>query len=374
MAKSPRITGLCCLAGAIVAIFMACAGCGTTKFTDTSRSATEQLLITDAMDRAVSRLDFRALAGKTAYIDTTALKRITDWEYLVSCIRQHMLANGCLVMDAKEEADYILEVRAGAVGTDRHDLLYGVPSVNVPTVFSGFGLPSQIPEMPIIKKTDQRGVVKVSLFAYNRNTGRPVWQSGAVPEESDAKAVWVLGAGPFQRGKIYDGMTFAGRKIDIPLIDVYRDDPENVSVADEAYFVEPKAPAVEVAEKPNPPEQPQAAAKPAEPAGGPSVVTAAHTAPAAPAAGPTPGETAPAANPPKANPLGENPAAVPAPNPPAEGKQPLQEAGQAAAAGSGELMPEHAASGTPLGRSSRLDIQRLLLDPAGPVTVPVIPE
>ncbi|MGI6418700.1 MAG: DUF6655 family protein [Thermoguttaceae bacterium] len=373
MAKHPRRTGANCLAGAIVAIFMACAGCGTTKFTDTSRSATEQLLITDAMDRAVSRLDFRALAGKTAYIDTTALKKITDWEYLVSCIRQHMLANGCLVMEVKEEAEYVLEVRAGAVGTDRHDLLYGVPSVNVPTVFSGFGLPSQIPEMPIIKKTDQRAVVKVSLFAYNRNTGRPIWQSGAVPEESDAKAVWVLGAGPFQRGKIYDGMTFAGRKIDIPLIDVYRDDPKDVSVADEAYFVEPKAAAVEVAEKPNPPKQPQAAAKPAEPAGGPGVVTAAHTAPTAPAAGSTPGETAPAANPPKADPSGKSPAAAPAPNPPPERKQPLQEAGQAAA-GSGELMPEHAASGTPLERSSRLDIQRLLLDPAGPVTVPVIPE
>ncbi len=245
--------------------------------------------------------------------------------------------------------------------------------MNVPTVFSGFGLPSQIPEMPIIKKTDQRGVVKVSLFAYNRNTGRPVWQSGCRARRERCESRLGAGCGTVPARKIYDGMTFAGRKIDIPLIDVYRDDPENVSVADEAYFVEPKAPAVEVAEKPDPPEQPQAAAKPAEPAGGPSVVTAAHTAPAAPAAGPTPGETAPAANPPKANPLGENPAAVP-PNPPAEGKQPLQEAGQAAAAGSGELMPEHAASGTPLGRSSRLDIQRLLLDPAGPVTVPVIPE
>jgi len=40
------------------------AGCGTTRFTDTARTATEQLLITDSIDRAVSRLDFRSLAGK----------------------------------------------------------------------------------------------------------------------------------------------------------------------------------------------------------------------------------------------------------------------------------------------------------------------
>ena len=44
-------------------VILACcamsAGCGTTKWSDTSRTATEQLLISDAMDRAVSRIGFR---------------------------------------------------------------------------------------------------------------------------------------------------------------------------------------------------------------------------------------------------------------------------------------------------------------------------
>lgn len=371
MNSEPRTAAASCLAFAITVALIACAGCGTTKFTDTSRSATEQLLLTDAMDRAVSRLDFRSLAGKTAYIDTNALKKITDYEYLVSCIRQHMLASGCLVMETKEEADYILEVRAGAVGTDRHDLLYGVPSVNVPTVFSGFGLPAQIPEMPIIKKTDQRGVVKVSLFAYNRKTGRPIWQSGAVPEESDAKAVWVLGAGPFQRGKIYDGMTFAGRKIDIPLIDVYKTDPENVSVADEAYFVEPEAPPpVEVAAKPEATGNPQAAASWPESPLGPSVVAVGHAGPAAPAAGPRPGEAArggerPAENPPPAAP--SNPQA-------AWAEESSQNSRKAALPSSAAPVIRQAVPGDPPGALNRLDIRRLLMDPSGPVTVQTSPE
>ena len=227
-----------CHIPSLILILLA-AGCGTSKWTDTGRSATEQLLITDAMDRAVSELNLEPLNGRTCFIDATPLKKISDSEYLVSCLRQHMFASGCIVKDNKGEADYVVEVRAGAVGTDRHDVLYGIPAVNVPTLVPVSGIPSQIPEMPFVKKTDQRAVVKLSLFAYNQKTGRPLWQSGAVPEESKAKAVWVLGAGPFQRGNIYDGMEFAGDKIDMPLVDIYKPSKDHASVADQLVFPNP---------------------------------------------------------------------------------------------------------------------------------------
>jgi len=221
------------------------------------------------MDRAVSRLDFRALAGKVVFIDDTPIESLNDAQYLVSCTRQHMLASGCIVKDSREEADYVAEIRAGVVGTDRHDLLYGVPAVNIPTMIptTGFGIPSQMPEIPFVKKTDQRAVAKIAVFAYNRKTGRPIWQSGAVPMESDAKAVWVFGAGPFQRGSIYDGMSCAGNELNIPLIDLGKrgDRSGLLSVVDEAYFIEPEeAPETELAkETEKPPEIPSPS--PAEP-------------------------------------------------------------------------------------------------------------
>jgi len=220
------------------------AGCGTTKWTDTRRSATEQLLISDAMDRAVSRLDFRALAGKTVYLDSSPLQNVIDSGYLVSSIKQHMLASGCVLRDKQTEADYVVEVRSGAVGTDHHELIYGVPGVDIPASVpvGGFGIPTSIPEIPFVTRTDQRAVAKIAVFAYNRRTGRPVWQSGIVPIESTAKAIWVFGAGPFQRGSIYEGTNFAGDKLDIPLIDLAQghEETDPVSVADEAYFVEPQ--------------------------------------------------------------------------------------------------------------------------------------
>jgi len=230
-----------CLAAILVGL--ACVGCGTTKWTDTTRTATEQLLLSDSMERAVSRIDFRSIAGKKVYLDTTPIASTTDNAYLASLIRQHMLASGAILKEKREEADYIVELRAGAVGTDRHDLLFGVPALTLP-VAPVPGVPSQIPEIPLVKRTDQRAVSKISVFVYNRSTGRIVWQSGVIPEESRAKAVWFLGAGPFQRGSIYNGTKFAGDRLNIPLIDLNAalgSERSPVSVAEEAYFVEPRA-------------------------------------------------------------------------------------------------------------------------------------
>jgi hypothetical protein len=228
-------------------------GCGTTKWSDTKRTATEQLLISDAMDRAVSRMDFRAVAGKKVYLDDGPLSDVTDAEYLVSLLRQHMLANGCRVMEKRDEADYVVEVRAGAVGTDRREVTFGVPATQAISSLPVATVVPAIPEMPLANKTEQKAVVKIALFAYNRKTGRPVWQSGTVPIESTAKNLWLLGAGPFQRGTIYEGTEFVGREIEIPLIAPGRDDDQEhneLAVSDEAYFAEPVEPDDSPAPKP----------------------------------------------------------------------------------------------------------------------------
>ena len=103
-----------------------------------------------------------------------------------------------------------MEARSGAIGTDRNDLLFGIPSTNIPQIPLVQPVPAAIPEIPIAKRKDQRGVAKLAVFAYHRATGTPVWQSGIVREESSANDVWIFGAGPFQRGTIYEGTTFAG--------------------------------------------------------------------------------------------------------------------------------------------------------------------
>jgi hypothetical protein len=216
-------------------------GCGTTRWTDTQRTATEQLLISDAIDRAVQDIDVRVLAGKEVYIDSKYLGNVVDKDYLVSSLRQHLLASGCKLKDKHEDAAYILEPRSGALGTDRNDLLYGVPALTRPTFgATPWSIPSSLPEIPLVKRTDQQGVAKIAVFAYHRETGKPLWQSGVARKSSRTKDTWFLGAGPFRKGTIHDGTIFAGQKLSNPLVKrtpkVDEEETAGVDITSEARF------------------------------------------------------------------------------------------------------------------------------------------
>lgn len=229
-----------CLWAAILATL--CFGCGTTRRSDTSRTATEQMLLSDAVDRAVSRIDFGVLSGHDVFLDSAYLGGSVDKEYIISTLRQHMLACGCVLKEKKEDASLVVEVRAGTVGTDRHDLLFGVPptTVSLGALSPVPGTPTMVPEIAFAKRTDQIGVAKLAVFAYERDTGTPVWQSGSDIIASRARDLWVFGAGPFQRGNIYDGPKFAGGELHVPLVSKHEKRPPT-RVARERMFNAPTA-------------------------------------------------------------------------------------------------------------------------------------
>jgi len=216
------------------------AGCGSTRWSDTQRTATEQLLISDAIDRAVSELNLGVLAEHKVFLDATPVRQTLDSAYLVSTVRQHLLAQGCILVDKLEDADYVLELRAGAVGTDRCDLLFGIPATKLPQSVPVQGVPSTIPEFALATKTEQRAVAKIALFAYNRHSGKLVWQSGIIPVESKVQNLWVLGAGPFKRGTIYDNAKLSEDKVRVPFMGKpgrqWR--PSIPSVAKEMHYVD----------------------------------------------------------------------------------------------------------------------------------------
>lgn len=209
--------------------------------------------MSDAVDRAVATIDFSPLAGKTVYFDTKYLSDgkapntvraigAVSAEYVISALRQQMLASGCLLQDAMPDAEYIVEGRMGALGTDQHDITYGIPPSsgivqaaemlpNVPRV--------PVPEIALAKREDLLGATKVALFAYHRETRLPVWQSGISVATSNARDGYVLGMGPIQDGTIYHGTHFAGSRMQIPLLSKKQPKPPTrglVSYFDEALF------------------------------------------------------------------------------------------------------------------------------------------
>jgi hypothetical protein len=189
-------------------------GCGTTRWSDSKRTATEQLLVSDAIERAVDRIDLAPLTGSRVFLDMTFLDDLDDTKYLAAELRHHILASGCRLAEKREDADVVVEARAGVIGTDRNDLLVGVPATSVS--FAGSG--TTIPELAAAKRTDQRAVAKVSLHAYERATGRALWQSGEQRVVSRTRDRWFLGAGPFVDGDANEQLEFSGERIDIPVV------------------------------------------------------------------------------------------------------------------------------------------------------------
>jgi hypothetical protein len=190
---------------------VASAGCGTVKTSGTARTGTEQLLLTNAWDTAIQQIDFRPLTGVPVFLDVTQVSAI-DQGWVVSSLRQAMLTQGVLLRAKAEQAQWIVEARVGAYGTDQYDWLFGIAQTTIPQTITG--VPSgTIPEISLAKKNDQVGVAKLALFAYDRGSGQIVWTSGTQIGTSSAKNVYIGGLGPIQSGTIRGGTEFIGMKI-----------------------------------------------------------------------------------------------------------------------------------------------------------------
>lgn len=175
-------------------------GCGATRLTDTSRSASEELLLSHAIDRAVGQLNLTVLAGQDVYLDTTNLGDVTYSGYLTGALRQHLLASGARLVPELEQAAVVVEARAGSVATTRHDSMIGIPETQVPAVLVGGS--GTLPEIALIKKAIHIGVAKVGVFAYRTVDGVGVWQSGMRETQSISESNWYFGTGPFQTGDV----------------------------------------------------------------------------------------------------------------------------------------------------------------------------
>ena len=180
--------------------------------------------MSDAIDQSIARLDFSELSGKKVYLDTKFIKTVksvgfVNADYIVSSLRQQLVASRCHLQDKDDEATIIVEPRIGTLGADSHEVTYGLPASNALTTASSLlpTLPTvpTIPEIAVAKRNRQEAAAKIAVFAYHRETGEPIWQSGVMAVRSGASDIWVFGAGPFQRGRVYDGTRFVGAAMDL---------------------------------------------------------------------------------------------------------------------------------------------------------------
>lgn len=172
-------------------------GCATTTTTNTARTASEQLLISAAIDRAMSNVSFTDLAGYKVFIDEKYLDSV-DKGYLVASLRHRVLQSGGLLVGAADAADLVMEPRSGGVGTDSQESFVGIPAIGIP------GLPIELPEVKFASRATQMGTAKLGLVCYDAKTGQSMGSGGETTALTHNNDTYVMGVGPFRSGTVLD--------------------------------------------------------------------------------------------------------------------------------------------------------------------------
>lgn len=224
-------------------------GCGKTV----RNTATEQLILSDSVDRAVRSIDFSPLSGRACYLDTQFVNSpksttFVNADYVLSSVRNQLVAAGGILVDSKKDAEVVVEPRVGVLGANENEVTYGIPSSNIVSQAAAI-MPTAppvptIPEISLARKNYQMAATKLAVFAYDATSGNPVWQSGVATARSNARDTWLLGVGPFQSGTIYEKPRFAGAKISLPLIGDKgsNDRRQTISLDQEFVFARPPEP------------------------------------------------------------------------------------------------------------------------------------
>lgn len=144
--------------------------CASTTETNPSRTATEQLLVARAADRAVEGLTLPVAPGTTIFVDETYF-RAESSPYAVSAIREALSDGGYHLARNRDQAEVIFEIRAGALSLEQMRRLLGIPAMSVPV--SDYRVVS-FPELSIYSRRDRTGVAEFSGFIYRAEDGAPI--------------------------------------------------------------------------------------------------------------------------------------------------------------------------------------------------------
>lgn len=169
-------------------------GCTSTNSSNTARTATEQMLVSNAVDQSLSKVDFQAFGGRKVFVEEKYID-CTDKNYVISSVRHRVLMQGGQIAGKAEEADLILEVRSGAVGTNTSNSFLGIPQIQLPGMIS-------TPEIKLVNRVNQTGMAKIGLVAYDAKTHQVLGEGGMSLAKSADSNWYVFGIGPWQNGTV----------------------------------------------------------------------------------------------------------------------------------------------------------------------------
>jgi len=180
--KSAQAPALSVLFIATIVMFaLLGSGCSTRRVSYPPRTATEQLLLSTAADRALAQLNLSMFSGRNVYLDFTYFDSY-DSKYVEGGLRDAFNRAGALLVTDAKSADIVVEARSGAYSIDNASSFLGIPRIPVP-------IPSTsetpvIPQIAFYSKDADRSYAKFALFAYSKKTLAHIYSSGPLDGDS----------------------------------------------------------------------------------------------------------------------------------------------------------------------------------------------
>ncbi len=180
-------------------VTVACAGCASGKSSNTARTGMEQLLISNAVDQSLDKVNFTPFAGRKVFVDEKYLECV-DKNYVAASLRHRLLRAGAALVPTADAADVVIEPRSGGVGTDTKDVFVGIPEITLPGMLT-------LPEIRLLTRSSQTGTAKIGIVAIDQSTNTALGDGGYSLARADDNNWFVFGMGPYQNGSVKEEVT-----------------------------------------------------------------------------------------------------------------------------------------------------------------------
>lgn len=174
-------------------------GCTSIESRLHGRTATEQYLVTAAVERALEDVRWDRLAGKRVKLKVSAVQEL-EKDFVQECIRRHLAAEGAKLVESVTGSDVVVKALVESVGSDIWIGNFGIPLIATthPEV------PAPVGGISLFNSNHQQGYCRMQLFGYHPKTEKLLWRIGPVHGDSYFKTSTLLGLfGPYKSSDIF---------------------------------------------------------------------------------------------------------------------------------------------------------------------------
>ncbi|MCO6428335.1 hypothetical protein [Nitrosomonas communis] len=190
-----KIVKVVCLGAALAGLLSACSA--TQKITNSVRTATEQLLISEAAKRSLSKQPELALPipqGANVKLDITGIS--ADKDFLRGVVAGWLGQHGYAVQEGAENATYRINIVVKALGTELGTTFFGIPPVQ------GSLIPISLPELALYKAEYQTGYSSFYLDIFELPSNRLIGSTTPFLADAFYNAYTVLFLFTFKRSDL----------------------------------------------------------------------------------------------------------------------------------------------------------------------------